>query len=93
MTLPIDHPQVATPKIGVLLVNLGTPDAPTTSAVKRYLKSVSIRPPRRRNPTNHLATNLARDHFEYTSAEIGRSLCKSVDRQGVTSGIFYGWTG
>jgi ferrochelatase len=29
---------VATPKVGVLLVNLGTPDAPTTSAVKRYLK-------------------------------------------------------
>ena len=38
MTLPIDHPPVATPKVGVLLVNLGTPDAPTTSAVKRYLK-------------------------------------------------------
>ncbi|MBJ7526528.1 MAG: ferrochelatase, partial [Sphingomonadaceae bacterium] len=38
MTYPIDHPPVATPKIGVLLVNLGTPDAPTTSAVKRYLK-------------------------------------------------------
>jgi ferrochelatase len=38
MTLPIKHPPVATPKIGVLLVNLGTPDAPTTSAVKRYLK-------------------------------------------------------
>ena len=38
MTLPIDHPPVATPKIGVLLVNLGTPDAPTTPAVKRYLK-------------------------------------------------------
>ncbi|WP_373777284.1 ferrochelatase [Glaesserella sp.] len=26
------------PKIGVLLVNLGTPDEPTTAAVKRYLK-------------------------------------------------------
>jgi len=26
-----------TPKVGVLLVNLGTPDAPTTSAVRRYL--------------------------------------------------------
>ena len=26
------------PKVGVLLVNLGTPDAPTPSAVKRYLK-------------------------------------------------------
>ena len=24
-------------KIGVLLVNLGTPDSPTTSAVRRYL--------------------------------------------------------
>ncbi|MFN3619129.1 ferrochelatase [Sphingorhabdus sp.] len=38
MTLPIDHPPIATPKIGVLLVNLGTPDEPTTPAVKRYLK-------------------------------------------------------
>ena len=38
MTLPTDHPKVASPKVGVLLVNLGTPDAPTTPAVKRYLK-------------------------------------------------------
>jgi ferrochelatase len=29
---------VATGRIGVLLVNLGTPDAPDTGAVKRYLK-------------------------------------------------------
>lgn len=28
-------------KPGVLLVNLGTPDAPTTPAVKRYLKQFS----------------------------------------------------
>ena len=38
MTLPQGHPPVAEPKIGVLLVNLGTPDAPTTGAVRRYLK-------------------------------------------------------
>lgn len=38
MSLPADHPPVTTPKIGVLLVNLGTPDAATPSAVKRYLK-------------------------------------------------------
>jgi protoporphyrin/coproporphyrin ferrochelatase len=38
MSLPPDHPQVATGKIGVLLVNLGTPDAPTTGAVRRYLR-------------------------------------------------------
>lgn len=38
MSLPPDHPPVATPRVGVLLVNLGTPDEPTTPAVKRYLK-------------------------------------------------------
>jgi ferrochelatase len=35
--LPTDHPAVATGGVGVLLVNLGTPDAPTPSAVRRYL--------------------------------------------------------
>lgn len=38
MTLPQGHPPVAAPKIGVLLVNLGTPDAATPKAVRRYLK-------------------------------------------------------
>ncbi|MBC2666965.1 ferrochelatase [Novosphingobium flavum] len=38
MTKPSDHPSVpATGGVGVLLVNLGTPDAPTPAAVKRYL--------------------------------------------------------
>jgi ferrochelatase len=37
MTLPPGHPPVAAPRIGVLLINLGTPDAPTPAAVKRYL--------------------------------------------------------
>jgi protoporphyrin/coproporphyrin ferrochelatase len=36
--LPPEHPSVARPRLGVLLVNLGTPEAPTTNAVKRYLK-------------------------------------------------------
>lgn len=35
---PPDHPPIVTPRIGVLLVNLGTPDAPTPDAVRRYLK-------------------------------------------------------
>jgi len=34
---PANHPEVQTGRIGVLLVNLGTPDAPTPAAVKRYL--------------------------------------------------------
>lgn len=36
--LPSDHPPVASPKVGVLLVNLGTPEAPTPGAVKTYLR-------------------------------------------------------
>lgn len=38
ITKPADHPVTASPRVGVLLVNLGTPDAPTPSAVRRYLK-------------------------------------------------------
>ena len=32
-----DHPAIPEPKIGVLLINLGTPDAPEVRAVRRYL--------------------------------------------------------
>lgn len=34
---PSDHPDVPHGKVGVLLVNLGTPEAPTPGAVRRYL--------------------------------------------------------
>ena len=37
MIPPADHPSIAQPKIGVLLINLGTPDAPEERAVRRYL--------------------------------------------------------
>lgn len=37
MIRPPDHPRVALGRVGVLLVNLGTPDAPTPDAVRRYL--------------------------------------------------------
>lgn len=36
-TLPPDHPPVKVGGVGVLLVNLGTPDAPDVRSVKRYL--------------------------------------------------------
>ncbi|MEL0252810.1 MAG: ferrochelatase, partial [Novosphingobium sp.] len=38
MERPADHPNVLTGKVGVLVVNLGTPDAPDVDSVKRYLK-------------------------------------------------------
>jgi ferrochelatase len=37
VNIPPNHPTIPAPTIGVLLVNLGTPDAPTPAAVKRYL--------------------------------------------------------
>ena len=37
MIRPADHPDIHSGRIGVLLVNLGTPDAPTPQAVRRYL--------------------------------------------------------
>jgi protoporphyrin/coproporphyrin ferrochelatase len=37
VTRPPDHPQVRAPRVGVLLINLGTPDAPEVRAVRRYL--------------------------------------------------------
>lgn len=38
MTRPPDHPEIPAPKIGVLLINLGTPNAPEPGAVKLYLR-------------------------------------------------------
>jgi len=35
---PPDHPPIRSGGIGVLLINLGTPEAPTPAAVKTYLK-------------------------------------------------------
>ena len=38
MVRPADHPPVTTGKVGLLLVNLGSPDAPEVPAVRRYLE-------------------------------------------------------
>jgi protoporphyrin/coproporphyrin ferrochelatase len=38
MERPADHPSAPVGKIGLLLVNLGSPAAPTTAAVRPYLK-------------------------------------------------------
>ena len=37
MMPPPDHPPIIAPRVGVLLVNLGTPDAPDVDSVRRYL--------------------------------------------------------
>lgn len=35
--IPVNHPPIPAPKVGVLLINLGTPDAPDARSVRRYL--------------------------------------------------------
>ena len=40
MTLPPDHPPIAAPRIGVMMINLGTPDAPAARSVRRYLAEI-----------------------------------------------------
>ncbi|TXC73254.1 ferrochelatase [Sphingorhabdus soli] len=37
-SLPASHPPMPAPRVGVLLVNLGTPEAAEAGAVRRYLK-------------------------------------------------------
>jgi len=37
VTIPPNHPSIPVPRIGVLLINLGTPDEASPKAVKRYL--------------------------------------------------------
>jgi protoporphyrin/coproporphyrin ferrochelatase len=38
MQIPADHPPILRPRVGVLIVNLGSPDAPDSDSVRRYLK-------------------------------------------------------
>jgi ferrochelatase len=38
MSPPADHPPIPRPEIGVLLINLGTPNSPEPGAVRLYLK-------------------------------------------------------
>jgi protoheme ferro-lyase len=45
-----DHDHGTAPRLGVLLVNLGTPDAPTVPAVRRYLAEFLSDPAHHRGP-------------------------------------------
>jgi len=38
MRPPVDHPPLPAPKVGVLLINLGTPNKPEPGSVRLYLK-------------------------------------------------------
>ena len=46
---PLGHPMAASGKVGVLVVNLGTPEATDYWSMRRYLKEFLSRPPRDRD--------------------------------------------
>ena len=62
------------PKIGVLLTNLGTPEAPTAKALRPYLKQFLWDPPCRRSTPPAVVDDSACLHFDDSSKEVSRSL-------------------
>ena len=59
-TLPADHPPVRSGGVGVLLVNLGTPDAPDAAGGEALSRRVPLGPPRGRDPAAGVAADPAR---------------------------------
>ena len=67
-------------KIGVLLINLGTPDAPEPAAVRRYLKRIPVRSARGRDSAAGLAADPARHHPQHPAEEVRPRLSPGLDR-------------
>ena len=70
-----------TPKIGVLLANLGTPDAPTPSAVRRYLAQFLSDPRVIEIPAMGLEADPVRHHPAGAAAEVGAQVRGDLDRR------------
>ena len=72
-------------KVGVLLVNLGTPDAPTPAAVKRYLAEFLSDRRVVELPALAVAADPARDHPQHPPEEKRPCLPPGVDRRGLAA--------
>jgi len=68
------------PKSAVLMVNLGTPDAPTPAALRRYLRQFLSDPRVIEVPKADLVVHSQRHHPAVSRAEIGPGLCVCLDR-------------
>ena len=85
MSRPPDHPDIPEPRIGVLLINLGTPDAPDAPSVQALPRRIPQRPARDRNPAMRVAADPARDHPQHPAGEERACLPASVDRAGLAA--------
>ena len=83
--IPADHPAIPAAKIGVLLVNLGTPDAAEAGAVRRYLAEFLSDRRVVEIPRVAVAADPARHHPAHPPEEIRACLCAGVDRGGLAA--------
>ena len=80
MTLPQDHPEVITPKVGILLVNLGTPDATDKKSMRRYLKQFLSDERVIETPRWLWWPILNFDYSKYAPQKIGRGLREYMEQ-------------
>ena len=78
---PSDHPKLPTPKVGILLSNLGTPDNTDYWSMRRYLGRISVGSPRHRLLTLALAAVVAAYHPDETPFHIWRGLPLYLERR------------
>ena len=71
---------------GVLLINLGTPDAPDAPSVKRYLAEFLSDPRVIEIPQICVAADPSRDHPQHPPGEERACLSASVDRSRLAAG-------
>ena len=74
MNQPADHPEVPPPRIGVLLINLGTPDAPEAARGAALSRRIPERPARGRDPADRVAADPPRHHPAHPPEEVGARL-------------------
>jgi hypothetical protein len=79
----------STARIGVLLVNLGTPEAPTARGVTAVPAPIPRRPPRHRISRLAVETDPQRHHPQCTPEEIGQAVRLHLDRRRLAAaGLF-----
>ena len=71
---------------GVLLCNLGTPDAPTPAGAAPLPGAVPVRPARRRDPARGLVADPARHHPAHAAGALGAQVRADLDARGLAAG-------
>ena len=75
--------------VGVLLAQIGTPDAPTAEALQTLPETISFRPPGDRLSADFVAAAAARHYLAHAAAQVSPALRPHLDRRRIaTAGAF-----